>query len=78
MPIWMRKPCINLYSYIFSCNLDEIEINDLSQFKTMSEFFRRSLKPYLRLIDQKSCLVRTFFELGKHNPFGYLSKEFTI
>jgi phosphatidylserine decarboxylase len=57
LPIWCRKPCFYLYSWVFNCNLNEIDIEDLNEFKNLSEFFRRGLKPDVRVIDQQSCLV---------------------
>ena len=57
LPIWFRKPCYQFYSWAFNCNLNEIEIEDLKEYKNLSEFFRRSLKPHARIIDQNSCLV---------------------
>lgn len=60
LPIWCRKPCFYLYSWVFNCNLNEIDIEDLNEFKNLSEFFRRGLKPDVRIIDQLSCLVRIF------------------
>ena len=57
LPVWFRKPCYQFYSWVFNCNLNEIEIEDLNEYKNLSEFFRRSLKPHARIIDQNSCLV---------------------
>ena len=57
LPVWFRKPCFYIYSWLFKCNLEEIDIDDITQFKNLSEFFRRSLKPDARAIDQQSCLV---------------------
>ena len=59
LPIYCRQPCFHLYSWIFNCNLNEIDIEDLTKFKNLSEFFRRELKPGARVIDQLSCLVYT-------------------
>ncbi len=42
---------------MFSCNLEEIDIEDLTEYKNLSEFFRRALKPNVRVIDQNSCIV---------------------
>ena len=65
LPIWCRKPCFYLYSWVFSCNLNEIDIEDLNEFKNLSEFFRRGLKPDVRVIDQLSCLVKFKFNINK-------------
>lgn len=58
LPVWSRKPCYYFYSWMFSCNLEEIDIDDITQFKNLSEFFRRALKPDARTIDTDTCLVR--------------------
>lgn len=58
LPVWCRKPCFYFYSWVFKCNLDEIDIEDLNEFKNLSEFFRRGLKPDARIIDQTCCLVK--------------------
>ena len=60
LPVCLRKPCFYSYSWIFDCNLKEIEANDICQFKNLSEFFRRSLKPNVRVIDEKCCIVSNF------------------
>ena len=75
--MFCRKPCFYLYSWFFSCNLEEINIVDLNEFKNLSEFFRRSLKPNARIIDKEGCLVSPcdgkILNLGKvHN--GYLEQ----
>lgn len=57
LPVWCRKPCYHFYSWIFNCNLDEIDIQDLNEYKNLSEFFRRGLKPDARVIDTSSCLI---------------------
>lgn len=57
LPIWCRKPCYYTYSWLFNCNLDEIDIQDLNEYKNLSEFFRRGLKPDARVIDNSCCLI---------------------
>lgn len=57
LPVYLRKPFFHFYSWMFSCNLAEMDIEDLTQFKNLSEFFRRALKPDVRVIDQYSCLI---------------------
>lgn len=47
---------------MFSCNLDEIDIDDLNQYKNLSEFFRRALKPDARIIHD-SLLVNNIIYL---------------
>ncbi|GAA5959589.1 hypothetical protein JCM10213_006172, partial [Rhodosporidiobolus nylandii] len=51
LPVWFRVPGYKLYSYIFGVNLDECEPSDLTQYRSMSEFFMRRLKPGARPIE---------------------------
>jgi phosphatidylserine decarboxylase len=74
LPLWFRKPTFYFYSWIFSCNLDEIEIEDLNEYKNLSEFFRRSLKPDARTIDIHSGLISPCD--GKVLNFGQVNNGF--
>lgn len=74
LPVWFRKPCFYLYSWMFGCNLEEIEIDDISKFKNLSEFFRRTLKPNVRIIDKKSCLISPCD--GKILHFGKVNRGY--
>ncbi len=58
IPTWLRKPILNAYVKMYDCNMDEAVIEDLQQFPTFSEFFKRKLKPEARPIEQESELVR--------------------
>ncbi|GAA6029132.1 hypothetical protein JCM8097_001615 [Rhodosporidiobolus ruineniae] len=51
LPVWLRTPGYKLYAYIFGVNLDECEPSDLTEYRSMSEFFMRRLKPGARPID---------------------------
>ncbi len=77
LPVLCRKPCFYLYGWIFSCNFDEINISDLNEFKNLSEFFRRTLKPDARVIDTESCLINPcdgrILNFGKSEK-GYLEQ----
>lgn len=77
LPVPFRKPCFYLYGWLFSCNFDEIDISDLNEFRNLSEFFRRTLKPDARVIDTESCLVNPcdgrILNFGKSNK-GYLEQ----
>ncbi|KAL1916235.1 uncharacterized protein VTP21DRAFT_5852 [Calcarisporiella thermophila] len=57
LPVPLRAPLYRLYSWVFGCNLDEIEEEDLSKYPNLSAFFYRKLKPGARLIDEKAPLV---------------------
>ncbi|KAK6192711.1 hypothetical protein SNE40_004137 [Patella caerulea] len=51
LPVFLRKPLIGLYIWMFGCKIDEAEIQDLQHYKNLGEFFRRQLKPNVRPID---------------------------
>ena len=74
LPVWCRKPCFYFYSWIFNCNLDEIDIDDITEYKNLSEFFRRGLKPNVRIIDHRSCLISPCD--GKILHFGKVDKGY--
>ncbi len=74
LPVWFRKPCYSFYSWVFNCNLDEIEIEDLREYKNLSEFFRRTLKPNARIIEQECCLASPCD--GKILHFGKVDKGY--
>lgn len=77
LPVALRKPCFYLYGWLFSCNFDEIDALDLNEFRNLSEFFRRTLKPDARVIDTESCLVNPcdgrILNFGKSTK-GYLEQ----
>lgn len=56
LPIWIRPYGFRLYAYMFGCNLDEIEPDDLTQYASLGDFFYRKLKPGARPVDN-SVLV---------------------
>ena len=72
LPVWCRKPCYSVYSKMFNCNLTEMDNQDLRQYKNLSEFFRRGLKPNARTVDNYSCLVSNSLKVTQSQ--GYLSK----
>ena len=58
LPVWLRKPIYLTYAWLFGCNLNEMDIEDLQHYKNLSQFFRRKLKPGARIIDQEATLIR--------------------
>ena len=52
LPVAARKPLYTWYAKTFGCNLDEMLVQDLSEFRNLSEFFRRTLKPGVRPIGE--------------------------
>jgi len=57
LPIWFRVPGYKLYSWIFGVNLDEAEVEDLKQYKSLNDFFMRKLKSDCRPIDSHAILT---------------------
>ena len=45
------KPIYHLYAWMFSCNLEEMENENLHDYKNLASFFYRSLKPTARVIE---------------------------
>ena len=43
LPVWFRPMGFTVYSWIFGCNLDEIE-RDLKTYTSLGDFFYRRLK----------------------------------
>lgn len=61
LPMWLRWPIIGLYSWTFSCNLDEAVVGDIKSYPSVGAFFRRELKPETRPINFNSELVNNTF-----------------
>ena len=57
LPKWTRTILFSLYCKLFGVNIEEALIEDLAEYKTFNEFFRRRLKPGRRPIDQNAKLV---------------------
>ncbi|KAG1908585.1 phosphatidylserine decarboxylase-domain-containing protein [Suillus fuscotomentosus] len=51
LPVWIRPYGFRLYAYVFGCNLEEIDADDLTQYTSLGQFFCRKLKPGARPID---------------------------
>ncbi|GAA5843196.1 hypothetical protein JCM9279_001891 [Rhodotorula babjevae] len=51
LPVWFRVPGYKFYAWVFGVNLDECEKEDLREYRSMSEFFMRRLKPGARPVD---------------------------
>ncbi|WFD33638.1 phosphatidylserine decarboxylase [Malassezia cuniculi] len=50
LPVWFRPYGFKTYAYLFGCNLDEMAEEDLTKYRSLSEFFYRELKPGARPI----------------------------
>ena len=53
----MREPLFGLYSSMFGCDLEEAEIDDLKSYRSLSDFFCRSIKSNLRPIASGDVVV---------------------
>ncbi|KAI0324349.1 phosphatidylserine decarboxylase [Cubamyces sp. BRFM 1775] len=50
LPVWFRPFGFRLYAWIFGCDLDEIDPSDLTQYRSLGDFFYRKLKDGARPI----------------------------
>uniref|UniRef100_A0A8W8K6N9 Phosphatidylserine decarboxylase proenzyme, mitochondrial n=1 Tax=Magallana gigas TaxID=29159 RepID=A0A8W8K6N9_MAGGI len=57
LPVVLRRPLLGLYVWMFDCKVDEAMETELQNYKNLGEFFRRVLKPDIRLISQKEELT---------------------
>ncbi|KAF9555846.1 phosphatidylserine decarboxylase, partial [Agrocybe pediades] len=51
LPVWFRPYGLRLYAYVFGCNLDEVEHEDLREYPSLGAFFYRRLKEGARPVD---------------------------
>ncbi|KAF4623951.1 hypothetical protein D9613_001390 [Agrocybe pediades] len=51
LPVWFRPYGLRLYAYVFGCNLDEVEHEDLREYPSLGAFFYRKLKEGARPVD---------------------------
>lgn len=51
IPYYLRVPGFKLYGWVFGVKFDEIEEEDLHNFRNLAEFFYRTLKPGVRPLD---------------------------
>ncbi|KAG8232922.1 hypothetical protein J437_LFUL011031 [Ladona fulva] len=57
LPVWARTPILSAYASTFGCNLSEASQSDLCSYRSLAEFFTRSLKDGCRPIDAVQSLV---------------------
>lgn len=57
LPPWLRKPIIGSYSWYFACNVAEAVEEEIVNYTSLGDFFRRQLKPDARKICEASCIV---------------------
>ena len=77
MPMWLRTPCFRLYIWVFRCRLEEAAVTDLRQYRSLCEFFRRSLQPGIRPIETGSELVSSSPPL-LHVPCLLFMREWSL
>ncbi|XP_048775181.1 phosphatidylserine decarboxylase proenzyme, mitochondrial-like isoform X1 [Ostrea edulis] len=57
LPVMLRRPLLGLYVWMFDCKLDEAMEPELKNYRNLGEFFRRILKPDVRLVSPKEELT---------------------
>jgi phosphatidylserine decarboxylase len=57
LPVWFRPYGFRFYAYLFGCNLEEIDPDDLTAYTSLGDFFYRKLKDGARPVDS-AILVR--------------------
>jgi phosphatidylserine decarboxylase len=48
LPVFLREPLIGLFARAVGCELTEAVEEDLKKYRSLNEFFRRTVKPHLR------------------------------
>lgn len=56
-PPWVMQPILRLYVRTFGCKMHEAEIEDITHYRSLSQLFRRKLKPGARMVNEKHPLV---------------------
>lgn len=57
LPESLRQPLLGLYVWMFGVQLHEALDDNLKNYKNLNEFFRRELKPNMRVVDPASPVV---------------------
>ncbi|CAF0861589.1 unnamed protein product [Didymodactylos carnosus] len=57
LPVWLRPLCFKFYIKLFKCRTEEMFNEDLTSYKTISEFFRRKIKLNLRPLDTNAPII---------------------
>ena len=55
---WVMQPILRLYVKTFGCNMHEAEAENIADYHSLSQLFRRKLKPGVRMVSKKHPLVR--------------------
>lgn len=59
IPTCIREPIFKTFSYVFGCDLSEVE-KPLNQYETFSDFFSRRIKSESRTVSSEYDLVSMF------------------
>ena len=51
LPVSLRRPILGAYSKLFKCQLEEAVLEDVAEYKSLGELFRRRLKDGVRPVD---------------------------
>ena len=51
LPPWLRRPVLGGYSRMFKCQMNEAVVEDLAEYRSLGELFRRRLKDGARPVD---------------------------
>ncbi|XP_045172540.2 phosphatidylserine decarboxylase proenzyme, mitochondrial-like isoform X1 [Mercenaria mercenaria] len=51
LPMTLREPLLGLYCWMFGVQLHEAEDDNLKNYNSLNELFRRKLKPNVRIVD---------------------------
>jgi phosphatidylserine decarboxylase len=73
LPVWLRPYSFRLYAKVFGCNLEEIEIEDLKQYKSLGDFFYRKLKDGVRPVANAPLVCRALPALNYDIPSHMIS-----
>jgi len=76
VPVWMRRPLFGLYVKLYDCDMEEAMIEDVIQFPTFSEFFKRRLRPDARTIS-RDCEIVSPVD-GRVLYFGKLDQSYNM
>ena len=57
LPLWMRRPILGGYSKMFKCQMNEAVVEDVAEYKSLGELFRRRLKDGARPVDHDPAKI---------------------
>ena len=74
----MRQPLFGLYVKLYDCNMEESMVEDLKQFPTFSDFFKRKLRPDARTINEESAVVSIWHMTNSILHLSHALKKITV